>query len=132
MGIRKTLGSNRKQLVAQFLLETSLITVVAACLALLLVIALLPVFNNWVQVTLSLQPDWLMAIGSCWPVAHWYHFAGGWVSRCCVVRLLRLYWPCAERWSATRPVVAFAVSKVLMVVQFVVCQPLIVGALVVA
>ncbi|MBC8153898.1 MAG: ABC transporter permease, partial [Bacteroidetes bacterium] len=61
VGIRKTLGSTRGQLIRQFLLETSLIIGAATGLALLLVLLTLPLFNNWVQLNLALQPDWLTA-----------------------------------------------------------------------
>jgi putative ABC transport system permease protein len=46
VGVRKTLGSNKPQLVRQFLTETMLMSLLAVLLALLLVQLLLPVFNN--------------------------------------------------------------------------------------
>ena len=46
VGIRKTLGSNRLQLIRQFLAETIMLSLLAVLLALLLVQILLPVFNN--------------------------------------------------------------------------------------
>ena len=46
VGIRKTLGSNRPQLIRQFLAETIMLSLLAVLLALLLVQILLPVFNN--------------------------------------------------------------------------------------
>lgn len=46
VGVRKTLGSNRPQLMRQFLAETILMSLLAVLLALLLVQLLLPVFNN--------------------------------------------------------------------------------------
>lgn len=47
IGIRKVLGSTQSQLFWQFMSETALITLLSAVLALLLVIILLPVMNNW-------------------------------------------------------------------------------------
>ncbi|MFC2161755.1 ABC transporter permease [Acidobacteriota bacterium] len=46
VGVRKTLGSNRRQLIRQFLAETILTSLLAVLAALLLVQLLLPVFNN--------------------------------------------------------------------------------------
>lgn len=53
IGIRKTLGSSRGQLIEQFLLETTLIIVAATAIAVLVVSVVLPFFNDWVQVNLS-------------------------------------------------------------------------------
>ena len=46
VGVRKTLGSNRPQLIRQFLAETIMMSLLAVLLALLLVQLFLPVFNN--------------------------------------------------------------------------------------
>ncbi len=130
VGIRKTLGSNRKQLIGQFLLETSLITVVAISLALLLVTALLPVFNDWVRVTLSLQPNWLMVGFIGLLLIGTIVLAGGYPAA-----VLSGYSPLlALRGTIARSPASrsFTVRKVLIVVQFVVCQVLVIGALVVA
>jgi len=46
VGVRKTLGSNRPQLIRQFLAETIMMSLLAVLLALMLVQLFLPVFNN--------------------------------------------------------------------------------------
>ncbi|WP_421763633.1 FtsX-like permease family protein [Ekhidna sp.] len=46
IGIRKTMGSHRKQLIAQFLTESMLLVTIAVTLSLLLVSSLLPYFND--------------------------------------------------------------------------------------
>ena len=46
VGVRKTLGSNRPQLIRQFLSETIVLSFLAVLLALLIVQVLLPAFNN--------------------------------------------------------------------------------------
>lgn len=46
VGIRKTLGSNRGQLIRQFLLEATVMSLLALVVAILLVQVLLPLFNN--------------------------------------------------------------------------------------
>jgi putative ABC transport system permease protein len=49
VGIKKSLGSNRKNLVLQFLSESVFVTLIALVLALALIKILLPVFNNLVD-----------------------------------------------------------------------------------
>ncbi len=46
VGVRKSFGSNRKQLMIQFFNESLIITFLAFCLAMVLVIILLPFFNS--------------------------------------------------------------------------------------
>ena len=54
VGVRKTLGSNRGQLVVQFLTESILLTCIAFVLALALAIIILPYYNNLVEKQLML------------------------------------------------------------------------------
>ena len=49
IGVRKTLGANRKQLILQFLYESLFISAIALFLAVLLTVALLPAFNTLVN-----------------------------------------------------------------------------------
>lgn len=53
VGVRKVLGSERKQLIAQFLSESLLFTLVAIVLSFILVLLLLPVFNLAFDMDLS-------------------------------------------------------------------------------
>lgn len=53
VGVRKVLGSDRKQLIGQFLSESLLFTLVAILLSYLLVLLLLPVFNTAFDMALS-------------------------------------------------------------------------------
>ena len=53
VGIRKVLGSERKQLIAQFLAEAFLYTVFAAIIAIAIVALCLPAFNNLASKSLS-------------------------------------------------------------------------------
>ncbi|MDB5242891.1 MAG: hypothetical protein JWP57_3516 [Spirosoma sp.] len=66
VGVRKVLGSERGQLMGQFMAESVLTTVLAMGLALLIVIVSLPLFNNVAAKELSLQrlvsPNWLALI----------------------------------------------------------------------
>ena len=55
MGIRKAIGANRKALVMQYLGESMLMTFLALVIALVLLVLLLPSFNNITGKTLSLS-----------------------------------------------------------------------------
>ncbi len=67
VGIRKTLGSNKNQLIAQFFCESFILTLIAFVLSIIAVALLLPSFNLLVDKQLSLhitQPlFWVMALG---------------------------------------------------------------------
>jgi putative ABC transport system permease protein len=56
VGIRKTLGSDRKQLRWQFLLESIILTGIAFAVSLMLVILLLPAFNMMVGKEMKIDP----------------------------------------------------------------------------
>ena len=55
IGIRKVVGANRKQLIRQLLLESTLISVFAFCFLLIIIYMFLPVFNQLVDRNLSLD-----------------------------------------------------------------------------
>ena len=55
IGIRKVIGSTRKQLVKQFLVESFVVSVIAFVFALLLTITVLPLFNQLANKKLSLS-----------------------------------------------------------------------------
>jgi len=55
VGIRKVLGSGKRELIQQFLLETIVITAIALMLALVLIYLTLPVFNNLATQNLTLN-----------------------------------------------------------------------------
>ncbi|GAB3643460.1 ABC transporter permease [Spirosoma arcticum] len=129
VGIRKTLGSSRRQLIRQFLLETALITGAALGLGLLLVTILLPLFNDWVQLSLSLRFDSPTIAFVGLMLSSVVLLAGGYPAI-----VLSGFTPyMALRGKLTTTVGrGFTMKRVLVVTQFVVCQALIVGALVVA
>ncbi len=58
VGIRKVLGSGRRQLMAQFLLESLLFTAFAVLLSVLLVVLLLPLFNQAFDLQLDASLLW--------------------------------------------------------------------------
>lgn len=55
VGVRKVMGSSRKQLFWQFITETSCITLLSAALASLAIFLILPSLNTWLQLPLSLS-----------------------------------------------------------------------------
>jgi putative ABC transport system permease protein len=129
VGIRKTLGSSRGQLVGQFLLETALLAGAANALALLLTRVALPLFNDWTHLNLTLRFD-----------AQELTFVGALLLG---VVLLAGSYPAAvlsgfSPQSALRgslsakSVGGLTVRRGLVVTQFAICQALILGALVVA
>ncbi|WP_338875162.1 ABC transporter permease [Spirosoma sp. SC4-14] len=128
VGVRKTLGSSRGQLARQFLLETSLIVVMATALAMLVALLCLPVFNQWVHIQLSFRPDALLLlfIGVLMGVV--VLLAGGYPAF-----VLSGFSPDASLRGKLVASLAggYSLRKGLVIVQFVVCQALLVGALVV-
>ena len=128
VGVRKTLGSSRGQLMGQFLLETTLLILAAAALATLLFGWWLPLFNNWTQLNLSVSFDapTLLFVALLLSI---------------VVVVAGLY-PAIlvsgfSPWAALRNQIAapsnrgFSLQKTLVIAQFAVCNALIIGALVV-
>ena len=130
VGIRKTLGSSRTQLVGQFFLETSIVIVVATGLALLWVLLLLPLFTDWVQVPLSLRFDGPTGAFVSLLLISVVLLAGGYPA--VVLSGVSPWAALRGRLTATGSTRGFTIRRVLVVTQFVVCQALIIGALVVS
>lgn len=129
VGIRKTLGSTRAQLIRQFLLETSLIVFTATGLALLLAIITLPLFNQWLSTHLSLQVDGqtLGFIGLLMGIV--IVLAGSYPAA-----ILSGFSPWAALKGSLPPKVSgsYSLRQCLIIVQFMVCQALLVGSFIVA
>ena len=134
IGIRKTLGSGRSQLMLQFLSETLLITLLAAGVALLLADWFLAAFSQYLSVVI--HTDYTVDITIIYFL----------VALCLVITLLAGYYP-ARVLSGFRPVDAlkqsmsqpksgfagkFSLRKTLVVTQFVISQLLIIGTIVVS
>ena len=68
VGIRKSVGSRRKDLIFQFLGESVLITLIASALAMMLVELLLPSYNILVNknIVINYSNPWLWAIALVW------------------------------------------------------------------
>jgi putative ABC transport system permease protein len=64
VGVRKSIGSSRKQLILQFLLETVLLATISMCITVLFVELLIPSFNSLVgkDVSIDYASPWLWAL----------------------------------------------------------------------
>lgn len=127
MGIRKTLGSSKRQVMLQFLFETALIVLAAAVLALFLTLICIPIFNQWLPNTSTFEFSnqaiafLLLLIGTVTLLA------GGYPAF-----VLSGFSP----WAALKGKLihsgnSLSLRKLLIVFQFGICQVLLVGTLVV-
>jgi len=66
IGIKKAMGSKRKELVTQYLVESLLMTGISAIVALLIVVLLLPQFNELAakEMKLGFEPEYLLIFSS--------------------------------------------------------------------
>lgn len=128
VGIRKVLGSSKKQLIIQFLSETFLITLASVIIAVLLAFILLPLLNNLLQTPLEMQFTFpLMAFL---------------ISIIIIVTFLSGFYP-AIVLSGFNPITVLkskftnntagglSMRRVLVVFQFAIAQTLIMGTLVI-
>jgi putative ABC transport system permease protein len=127
VGVRKVIGSERSQLIKQFLIESSLVVLVALLLSLGLIYAVLPVFNQLSGKELVFVPD-LRIIGDL-------------VALGVVVSLFAGLYP-AFVLSSFKPIAVlkgnlsgknagFGLRSVMVVFQFVISVSLIVGTVIV-
>ncbi|BAU52789.1 ABC transporter permease [Mucilaginibacter gotjawali] len=130
VGIRKVLGSNRKQLAVQFITETFLITLFAVLLAIGVAQAALPFLNQLLDIKLS-------SAFLAEPVL-WLFLAGTMV----LVTLLSGLYPAAvisgfnpitalKNRVMSRRATGISLRQVLVVFQFCIAQVLVIGTLVV-
>jgi putative ABC transport system permease protein len=128
VGVRKTLGSGRRQLIDQFLIESLVIAALSFALSLALASLALPAFNELAGKELSIAWShplfWIVAIGftlftgllaGSYPALYLSSFVP--------VKVLKGYWRAGRMASLPR--------QVLIVVQFTVSVVLIIGTIVV-
>ncbi|PMD96582.1 hypothetical protein BWI97_10390 [Siphonobacter sp. BAB-5405] len=125
VGIRKSLGSSRRQLLTQFLLETAVLVGIAFLLALFLVEVLLPYLNQWTQSQLSWQLDTSLTFFLLLLAGTITGLAGAYPAY-----LQASFAPIAALKGTLRSHRTLSLRQVLTVTQFVVCQVLITGAIV--
>ena len=128
VGIRKVLGSSKKQLIAQFLSETFLITLTSVVIATVFAFIALPVLNNILQTSLEIQASFPL-------IAFLFSIS-------IIVTLLSGLYPAIVLTGfnpievlkgkfISNPEGGFSMRRVLVVFQFTVAQALIIGTLIV-
>jgi putative ABC transport system permease protein len=129
VGVRKVLGSSKKQLIIQFLSETFLITFTSVVIAIVFAFIALPVLNNLLQVSLEIQFNFILMAFLLILII--------------IVTILSGFYP-AIVLSGFNPISALkskftsntasglSIRRVLVVFQFTVAQALIIGTLIVA
>jgi putative ABC transport system permease protein len=128
VGIRKTVGSERKQLIGQFLSESVLVAFVSLVLSILLVILLMPLFNKLADKDISLP--W--SNGIFWSLILLFTFITGIVSGSYPAFYLSKFEP-IQVLKGTFRAGRFASlpRKILVVIQFTFSIALIIGTIIV-
>lgn len=127
IGIRKTLGSTKRQVMVQFLLETALIVLMASVLALLLTLICIPIFNQWLPNDSAFQFNTQAIVFLLVLIGGVTLLAGGYPAF-----VLSGFSPWAAlKGQLTKSGQSLSLRKLLIVFQFGICQALLVGTLVV-
>jgi putative ABC transport system permease protein len=128
IGVRKTIGAVRGNLVRQFLVESLITTALAFLVAVLIVNLLLPPFNDFVDKQFSLFTGASLRF---WAIAVALVIAIGLLSGGYAALLLSRFNPVALlKGLKMRSVRDFSVRKVLVVFQFTVSTVMIIGTIV--
>ena len=128
VGIRKTVGSERKQLISQFLSESVLVAFVSLVLSILLVILLMPLFNKLADKNISLP--W--SNGIFWSLILVFTFITGIVSGSYPAFYLSKFEPIKVLKGTFRAGrFASLPRKILVVIQFTFSIALIIGTIIV-
>ncbi|HMH34406.1 MAG TPA: ABC transporter permease [Puia sp.] len=128
VGIRKVLGSSKKQLIIQFLSETFLITLASVVMAIVFAFIALPVLNNRLQTSLEIQPGFPL-IAFLFSIIIIVTFLSGFYPAIVLsgfnpIKVLK-----SKFTSKTAG--GLSMRRVLVVFQFTVAQTLIIGTLIV-
>jgi putative ABC transport system permease protein len=128
VGIRKVLGSSKKQLIIQFLSETFLITLTSVVIAIVFAFIALPVLNNILQISLEIQLSFSL-IAFLFIIIIIVTFLSGFYPAI----VLSGFNPIKVLKSKFTSKIAGGISmrRVLVVFQFTVAQTLIIGTLIV-
>ncbi|WP_428654567.1 FtsX-like permease family protein [Runella sp.] len=127
IGIRKTLGSTKRQVMFQFLLETALIVLAAAVLAFLFTLICIPVFNQWLPNDSPFQFNTQAIVFLLLLIGTVTLLAGGYPAF-----VLSGFSPWAAlKGQLNKSGKNLPLRKLLIVFQFGICQALLVGTLVV-
>lgn len=128
VGIRKAIGSVRRQLIAQFFSESVLIAALAFVLSILLVFLILPSFNTVADKTITLP--W--ANGIFWGLGVLFSLVTGLLAGCYPALFLSSFEP-VKTLKGTFRVGRYASlpRKILVILQFTISTTLIIGTIVV-
>lgn len=128
IGIRKTLGSSKWQVMRQFLLETALIVTTAAIGAGLLVVLILPFVNQWLGLNLSLILDAQATLFLMVLLVVIIGLAGGYPA---FMMSGFSPWQALKGKGVLPKRGGFSLRQSMIVVQFAICQALLIGTMVV-
>jgi len=128
VGIRKVLGSSKKQLIIQFLSETFLITLASVVIAVVFAFIALPVLNNLLQISLKILPGFRL-IAFLLSIIIIVTFLSGFYS----VIVLSGFNPITvlKGKFTSRSAGGLSMRRLLIVFQFTVAQALIIGTFIV-
>ncbi len=128
VGIRKVLGSSKKQLIIQFLSETFLITLISVVLAIVFAFIVLPLLNNLLHTSVEIQPGFPL-VAFLFSTIIIVTFLSGLYPAI----VLSGFNPIAVLKSklTTKMVGGLSMRRVLVVFQFTIAQALILGTLIV-
>jgi predicted permease len=128
VGIRKVLGSSKKQLIIQFLSETFLITLTSVVLAIVFAFIALPLLNNLLQTSLEIQPSFPL-IAFLFSIIIIVTFLSGFYPAI----VLSGFNPITVLKSkfTSKAASGLSMRRVLVVFQFTIAQALIIGTLIV-
>ena len=130
VGIRKVLGSNRKKLIAQFMIETALITIFSIAIALLITNFALPLLNSLLEIRLS---SWFIGDATVLLFLGILFVAVTFLSGFYPALVLSGFNPISALKNKLTSVNAGGISlrRALVVLQFCIAQVLVIGTLVV-
>jgi len=131
IGVRKVVGGVRAQIFWQFISETGLIALFAACIAIGLSILTLPVMNNWFksQVELDFITDWKLSSFLLLLVMIVTFFAGSYPGL-----ILAGFKPilAIKGKISQQSIGGFNTRRALIITQFAISQVLLIGMIVIA
>lgn len=128
IGIRKTLGSSKWQVMRQFLLETALIVTMAAIGAGLLVVLILPFVNQWLGLNLTFTLDAQATLFLTVLLVVIIGLAGGYPA---FMMSGFSPWQALKGKGVLPKKGGLPLRQSMIVVQFAICQALLIGTMVV-
>jgi ABC-type antimicrobial peptide transport system permease subunit len=128
VGVRKVLGSSKKQLVFQFLSETFLITLASVVIALAIAFLALPLLNNLLETSLKIQFSFSLIAFLCCIIVIVTFLSGFYPAI-----VLSGFNPIAVLKSklTSRAAGGLSMRRALVVFQFTIAQALIIGTLII-